>query len=55
VKTEPAVEATTLEHELRALAALGHAGAKQALEKCRTHPKDWKEWWAANKEPLLQP
>jgi HEAT repeat protein len=55
VKTELAVDGTTLECELRALTTLGHAGAKQALEICRTHPKDWKEWWAANKEPLLQP
>ena len=55
VKTELAVDGTSLECELRALTALGHVGAKQALEKCRTHPKDWKEWWATNKEPLLQP
>ena len=54
-KAESAVEAPPLEHELRALTALGHPGAKQALAKYRAHPADWREWWTTHKEPLLQP
>lgn len=39
---------------LAALAALGHAGAKEAREKYAGHRPGWDEWWDQHKEGLLR-
>jgi HEAT repeat protein len=42
-----------LARALRALAALGHTGSKEAYDRYLAHPPDWKPWWTQNKDRLL--